>query len=170
MTKRLIYGLIVVWMFVTLSNCGNGSNQTEQSEKTEETDGTTSEDITGSDQNSTEQETTQESVSFQIDVAEGIFRQNCTRSGCHGGNSSAAGLSLNPNVAYENIVSVPSTEVSSVNRIEPGDPSQSYLFLKVTGNQTDVGGSGATMPLGGSLTEQEIQTLEKWILDGALDN
>ena len=68
-------------------------------------------------------------------------------------------------VAYDNLVDVPSSQPNGLDRVEPGDPDTSHLFLKVTGNQT----TGSQMPLGGmQLPQQDLDTIEQWIADGAL--
>ena len=65
-------------------------------------------------------------------------------------------------------VSVASSQVSTLNRVEPGDTDNSYLWLKLMGTYGDVGGTGATMPKTGALTPEELDTIEAWILGGAL--
>ncbi|MBW2264043.1 MAG: hypothetical protein JRG91_18935, partial [Deltaproteobacteria bacterium] len=52
-------------------------------------------------------------------------------------------------------------------RIEPGSTADSYLWHKVIGTQSSVGGSGSTMPVGGSLTPHELDLIERWIVAGA---
>jgi hypothetical protein len=51
--------------------------------------------------------------------------------------------------------------------VVPGQPSASYLFMKVTNAAPPC---GAQMPLGSSLTEPQIQCLSTWITSlGAAD-
>jgi mono/diheme cytochrome c family protein len=50
--------------------------------------------------------------------------------------------------------------------IIPGDPTNSVLVQKLTGQQT----FGTIMPPGGSLSETEIQIIVNWILAGAQNN
>jgi len=95
--------------------------------------------------------------------------------GCHGGPSTAqyAGLKDldNPALAYSRIVNVPSTELPTMDRIEPGDHTLSYLWHKVNGSQASVGGAGSQMPLsGGPLSQGEIDGIAGWIDAGALNN
>jgi hypothetical protein len=68
------------------------------------------------------------------------------------------------------MVQIPSMEMPTMRRVEPGDPDRSYLYHKITGTQADVGGSGDPMPKGGRLSDAEIQTIRDWIAQGALDN
>lgn len=59
------------------------------------------------------------------------------------------------------------TSSTGLTYFEPGDPSQSYAFLKITGDQGSVaGGAGARMPTNGFLAQPEIDLIEAWILDG----
>lgn len=100
-------------------------------------------------------------VSWAGDI-QPILDDNCI--GCHGAGGSA-GLDLRSGVSHGNLVGVPSTE-SALNLIEPGDPDQSWLYLKITGQQ-DVGDS---MPPGGSLGDAAIDLVHDWIEAGAADN
>ncbi len=97
-----------------------------------------------------------------------IFTPSCALSGCHSSGSQASGLNLSAGAAYSNIVNVASNEQPSVDRIEPGEPSDSYLYLKVTGDSSI---DGSRMPLGGpALSEDLIDLLRDWIEAGAPDN
>jgi hypothetical protein len=109
-------------------------------------------------------------VSFAGDV-QPIFSGSCaTAAFCHKGSTPAAGLNLESGNAYGNTVNVAATELGSMSRIKPGDLASSYLIHKINGTQGTVGGSGSKMPLGGSLTTSEIQTITKWVQDGAPQN
>ena len=63
---------------------------------------------------------------------------------------------------------VPSTSPSErpgLDRIGPGDPMASYLFLKVIGDPSII---GSPMPLGGgALSAELIGLLQSWIERGA---
>jgi hypothetical protein len=94
-----------------------------------------------------------------------IFNPSCAFSGCHGGGSAAAGLSLEQGDAYGEIVNVPSTQQSTTDRIEPNDPEGSYLYLKVIGDSSI---SGSRMPRGaGPLSQELVDLLRDWIERGA---
>ena len=112
---------------------------------------------------------TNSSVSFKDDV-QPIFSANCALSGCHLPPNPQQGQNLSTGVAFFNIVNVPSRELPSMNRVTPGDPNNSYLAHKIRGTQNSVGGSGATMPIGGVLSAAEINTIVAWIQQGALNN
>src|SRR5262249_1208101 len=60
-----------------------------------------------------------------------IFAQHgCTDLQCHSSAAKQGGLDLSPDVAYQNLIEVPSTEVG-FNRVQPGDKDRSYLWLKL---------------------------------------
>ena len=71
---------------------------------------------------------------------------------------------LTPDVAYAQIVGVPSIEVPSVQRVKPGDATNSYMYRKITG----VGITGDRMPQGGPfLTDAQMALVRDWIRRGA---
>lgn len=90
-----------------------------------------------------------------------IWNSKCT--GCHG---TSGGLSLSS--AFDKIVGEASS-LSGMDYIEPGDPDNSYLWLKLNGTHTAAGGTGGTMPRGGSMTTSQLNTIETWILEGAVE-
>ena len=97
-----------------------------------------------------------------------IFNPSCALSGCHSAGSAAQGLVLAQGQAFGNIVNVRSSEQGSMDRIEPGDPDNSYLYLKVIGDSSI---SGVQMPRGRAPLSQELRNLLKdWIEAGALNN
>lgn len=94
-----------------------------------------------------------------------IFAVSCAFSGCHGAAGTQAELLLTPDAAYGNLVNVPSSEVPQIDRVEPGSPDQSYLYMKVTGAP---GILGSKMPLGQpELTQEQKDLIGNWILRGA---
>lgn len=94
-----------------------------------------------------------------------IFTTTCAFSGCHGALGTQLGLNLTEGAAYGNLVNVPSAEVPQLDRVEPEQPGQSYLYLKVTGSPDILGGR---MPLGQpELSQQQKDLIENWILRGA---
>jgi hypothetical protein len=104
--------------------------------------------------------TVPDTVSFSKHI-QPIFTARCATSGCHVSPNPKAGLVLKAGVAYANIVNVPAQNFSG-DRVVPGDPSTSVLYLLVESGQ---------MPAQGSvLTKVQVQTIEKWILNDALDN
>jgi mono/diheme cytochrome c family protein len=100
-------------------------------------------------------------------AVQSIFTGNCAFSGCHAGDAPQQGMNLSAGLAYSNIVGVASHEVPRLLRVAPSDPDSSYLVLKVEGNAGLVGGVGTQMPLGGVLSQVQIDTIRAWIAAGA---
>lgn len=106
-------------------------------------------------------------VSFKNDVVP-IFNSSCVV--CHQGAKPPAGLSLEPGIAYQNLVNAPSTE-STLARVAPGAPEKSYIVNKLLGTQAQAGGKGALMPYNAQpLPEAQINSIQQWIKAGASNN
>src|SRR5271154_3009301 len=91
-----------------------------------------------------------------------IFTPIC--SVCHVGGAAPEGLRLDAANSYNLLVGVPSTEVPSLLRVDPGDPADSYIIQKLQGHAA----VGAQMPLGGPyLSSDTIGVIRQWITDGA---
>ena len=101
-----------------------------------------------------------------------IERHGCTNNACHG-TAASGGLVLTPEVAYHNLVDVPSSSVAGRDRVEPGDKSRSVLWLKLAKatNPDEYGNAvpGAGMPNGGlaPLSADELEAMRLWIQFGA---
>lgn len=101
-------------------------------------------------------------------VQDAIFTPNCAVSGCHVAGSAAFGLDLSAGQSLANIVGVPSFEVPQYDRIDPFNPSDSYLFMKVTGDPRIL---GDRMPAQAApLSDPKIRLLESWIENGAVSD
>ena len=76
-----------------------------------------------------------------------VIESNCS---CHLSEEGESGLSMmTMDAAYANLVGTASQELPALNRIEAGDPDNSYLVRKITGTHQDgIEGSGARMPFG----------------------
>jgi hypothetical protein len=86
---------------------------------------------------------------------------------CHTnvGRAPAGGLNLLADVAYANLVNVPSRAKSGAILVIPGDPEGSYVVQKLTGAAGIV---GARMPrTGAPLTDGQILIIKRWIQLGA---
>jgi len=95
-------------------------------------------------------------------------RHGCTQDICHG-SAASGGLDLSPDVAYDNIFSVPASG-SSLNLIHPGDRARSYLFNKLQAKTSpgSVEIAGAPMPNNlPAISEDELELLRLWIYNGA---
>lgn len=95
-----------------------------------------------------------------------IFNGQCALGGCH--NSTAqAGLNLTSGAAYANLVNVNSTQEPNRIRVIPSDAVNSYLVIKIEGNQI----AGVRMPKDRSpLSSVSIQNIKNWINRGAKNN
>ena len=95
-----------------------------------------------------------------------VFTPKCALSGCHLGPASVAqeGMVLAQGSAYDNIVMVRSNQNSSLFRVAPGDPANSYLVRKIT-PFTDI--VGDHMPQTGSITDTQRQLVTQWVARGA---
>lgn len=90
-----------------------------------------------------------------------IMDESCATSGCHAGPNARKGLDLTAETLYQAVVNVPSRDVPTLKLVQPGNPQQSYLFLKMVGGE---GMKGKRMPRGNStLTAQQIQVVADWI-------
>ena len=83
-------------------------------------------------------------LSFYQQFIQPLFEANHNRcTNCHGG---AGGLSLSSGVSYGNLVNQPAGELGSMNLVTPFSSANSYMFHKIEGDQSNVGGSGSQMP------------------------
>jgi hypothetical protein len=97
-------------------------------------------------------------------IQENVFTPIC--SPCHSGASAPKGLMLDAAHSYNLLVGVPSTEEPNLDRIQKGQPDQSYLILKIEGGN---GIQGAQMPFGETpLPQATIDAIRQWVTNGAL--
>jgi hypothetical protein len=97
-------------------------------------------------------------------LIEPIVAANCS---CHR-TGSPAGLSLRCGEGYFDLVEIASTEAEPLPRVLPGTIAQSYMWLKLTNQHLDVGGSGGRMPLNETpLSTEDLGTIRTWIEAGA---
>jgi hypothetical protein len=96
-----------------------------------------------------------------------------TCGGCHGGSGGLDDLN-DCNAGYASLVDVASTELPSMDRVEPGDPTLSWVMHKLDGTQNDFliecvdWFCGARMPLGGPyLSPDDRDVIRTWITNGA---
>lgn len=96
-------------------------------------------------------------------IQEHVFTPRCAT--CHSGASAPLGLRLeDAQTSYDNLVDRPSAENPTLDRVEPGDPDNSYLIHKLEGTQT----VGERMPNGQPpLDPDTIAVIRQWISDGA---
>lgn len=98
-----------------------------------------------------------------------IFTPKC--SGCHTGGGTSLPSSMNLSSAsatFAAIVNVASEEQSTLKRIAPNDPDNSYLVRKIEGASSI---TGSRMPFGGPFLDQAtIDQVRSWVSAGALNN
>jgi hypothetical protein len=95
-----------------------------------------------------------------------VFDPMCAAQ-CHRGGAAPKGLSLEPGLALPGLVGVPSTEAPEFLRVNPGNPEDSFLVIKITPN--DPRRVGSRMPRNGPpfLTDPQTRALKRWISAGA---
>ena len=97
-----------------------------------------------------------------------IFTPTCDKFGCHNADSARAGLVLAAGMSFAELVNEPSSQQPAFDRVEPGDPENSYLVKKLRGD-ADI--TADRMPEGGPfLTDAQIARVISWIEHGAEDN
>lgn len=99
-------------------------------------------------------------------VQKNVFSQVCAVY-CHRGASAPKGLQLDAANAYQRTVGMPSVEVPALTLIKPGDPTNSYLYLKVI--PADPRRVGERMPLNEPpyLPAEKLEAVRAWIARGA---
>ena len=100
-----------------------------------------------------------------------IFNENCNAPSCHG-SGMKGGLSLAAGKSYRQLVGIAGTfdkrNVPAFVRVLPGNPDSSFLYIKITAPDTN---QGEVMPKGHDrLSQNKIDAIRQWILDGARDN
>jgi hypothetical protein len=99
-----------------------------------------------------------------------IFEQRCSVGGCHSIATHQAGLTLDPTKAYESLVGVSSTLRPSELRVRAGEPNRSWLVAMISADDAARQGF-SRMPLATQpLTTNQIETIVRWIEQGALRN
>jgi len=93
-----------------------------------------------------------------------IFTPTCGAIGCHDALGHQESQILTAGRSYANTVGVPSVEMPQLLRVAPNDPTNSYLYRKITG----AGITGDRMPQGGPyLTDAQTKLVRDWIRRGA---
>ena len=101
-------------------------------------------------------------------IQDSVFTPFCSTPGCHIGATAPLSLALDRGNAFKNLVGVQSVGVSSLLRVNPGKPDNSYLVTKLEGGPGMIGGK---MPLGRPpLSQDQIDVIRRWIGEGAEDN
>jgi hypothetical protein len=98
-----------------------------------------------------------------------IFSPRCAIPACHDSALASGDLVLEDGSSYTELVRVEpdidTAREAGLLRVDPGDPDNSLLLIKVEGPPPDL---GSRMPLAGEpLTEREIALIRAWIEAGA---
>ena len=110
------------------------------------------------DQGPIEDDSDNGNVSY--DQVQAIFDQYCIS--CH---PSSGNLDLRRGQSYNDLVNVRASGYQGI-RVVPGHSDRSVLYGKIDGS----GRYGSNMPLGGSLSQQQINLIKNWIDQGATDH
>jgi hypothetical protein len=94
-----------------------------------------------------------------------IFTPTCAQLGCHDTIGQQSQMVLVAGRSYAELVNRPSVEVPAFDRVEPGRPGDSYLYMKVNGDPRI---TGDRMPQGlPQLSDAQIRLIRDWIRRGA---
>jgi len=98
-----------------------------------------------------------------------IFTPKCATAACHAGPFGAGNLILTEGEAHAQLVGVDpdifAAQAAGLLRVDPGDPDNSFLVLKLTNPPLPM---GSRMPLLlPPLSAEEIELIRAWILAGA---
>lgn len=100
-----------------------------------------------------------------------IFGERCATPKCHSGEKPKVHLDLSaPAKVRATAIGVDAEEQSSLKRVQPGNPEESYLFLKITKHRRDDRRiKWKQMPPGPdpTLDDKQIAVIEAWIKSGA---
>lgn len=97
-------------------------------------------------------------------IESNLFRPTCGKGGCHSGTNPAANLTMSGGLAYDQLVDVTSSQENTLKRVKPGDSDNSFIIWKLEARGTSV------MPPSGALSAATIDSIRKWIDDGAVKN
>ena len=92
-----------------------------------------------------------------------VFAVSCTLSGCHSGGEPAADMSLEGDFAAR-IIGVASGQRPDLKLVDPGNPDDSYLLIKVRGDDEIV---SQQMPPDKTLPAEQVEIIRAWIASGA---
>jgi hypothetical protein len=85
-----------------------------------------------------------------------IIQPNCATAGCHSSLAGAAGLELDRVSSWDELVG------QDQPLVVPGDPDASQLMWRLRGE-----GVGVRMPPDDPLPAEDLELIERWILEGA---
>jgi hypothetical protein len=113
--------------------------------------------------------------SFRRDIVP-LLAQSCADLDCHGDPANTrVGVHFNtndPDALYTELQRESPT-AKGVKLVAPGDPTQSFLYAKINGDEGNFdskcgqGGCGETMPPGTKIDSSQRDAMKAWIMDGA---
>jgi hypothetical protein len=110
----------------------------------------------------------QKPLSTFSEIETKVFATTCALPDCHNAATAQANMVLAKGQAYTNLVNVQSFLYPQFKRVDPGNSSQSLIIKALKGEAPF--NQNSKMPLGGSLDPAIIDTIAKWIDNGALNN
>lgn len=142
----------------TSGDDGSGTGSFGETGHSSDSDPTAAGDTTGFDPNA---------LSFQAEVFP-LLDGRCADGNCHQDGGGAAGLNLDAENAYDNLLAYLSIQAPNVRLVKPGNVQASYLYHKLVGTFEEVGGYGELMPIDApAISEADLAIIEQWIEDGA---
>ncbi len=115
--------------------------------------------------------------SFRRDVVP-IFAHSCASQDCHGDPKNDVPIHFvvaDPNAVFAELQG-DSPTAKGAKLVVAGDPTKSFLYAKVNGDEGDYSAMcamsfcGETMPPGTKIQSADRDTIRQWILEGAANN
>lgn len=162
MNKKTILSLTIA---ILVTACGAGSGDGLDKNGRPITSSSSSSSVASSDgSNNSSSEPSNDNGATLAKVQEEVFGAICIL--CHVGGAAPLGLRLDSeDNSFNFLVGVASIEQSTLQRVNPGNPDESYIVHKVEGR---AGIGGGQMPLGLTpLSDDNIQLIRDWIANGA---
>lgn len=101
-------------------------------------------------------------------IQDNVFTSTCAVAHCHAEDNQAGGLVLATGMSHDYLVNRASTVQTTMMRVLPGDPANSYLLIALGGEPGNPP-EGTVMPWGGAQTlcGEEIDAIKRWVAAGA---
>jgi hypothetical protein len=102
-------------------------------------------------------------------LSDNVFVPHCAMfTQCHSGGNPPARLSLTASLAYSDLVGVDAFTVAGWKRVVPGDPTASYLLVRLGAATGPIPDGGMTMPPQSPLLcSGLLEATRRWIAAGA---
>lgn len=98
-----------------------------------------------------------------------IWTGKCVTTACHDNVTPQARLNLTPAVSHAALVGIASQQCPSKQLVNPGEPGQSYVMIKLEGSGPCM--TGSRMPkTSPALPAAQLQIIRDWIVTGAPNN